>query len=131
MRPIIFKKPMGHWMHFQNINSDAAIQSVGNTTKICFQAGWDITLSRKETGRRSSLGPQVSILISRGNGGGRSGEMALSSGIRENVEEKERLRAVKGCGWWEHLFRGEKTSSVLDRAKRLYSGAQAGMVAGD
>lgn len=72
------------------------------------------------------------ILISLGRGGGRSGEMARSSGIRENVEEKDLLRAVKGgAWWWAHLglTRGEKTSSELERARRLYSDAQAGITA--
>lgn len=38
------------------------------------------------------------ILMKRGSGGGRSGDIARSSGIRENVEENERRRAVKGGG---------------------------------
>lgn len=85
-------------MHFQNMNSDAAIHSVGNTTKICFHAGWDMKLSRANSGRRQSRGPQVSILMSRGRGGGRSGETARSSGISENVEENDRRSAVNGGG---------------------------------
>lgn len=69
--------------------------------------------------------------ISLGNGGGRSGEMARSSGISEKVEEKDRLRAVKGGGWCEQrLTLGENTRSVLERARRPNSGAQAGMTAG-
>lgn len=85
-------------------------------------------LSRAKSGRRHCRGPHVSIRTIRGSGGGRSGETARSSGIKEKVEEKDRRRAVKGGGWCEHLLtRGEKISSVLDRARRLYSGAQAGM----
>jgi hypothetical protein len=115
-------------MHFQNINREAAIHSVGNTTNICFQAGWDMKLNRANRGCRHNRGPQVMRRMMRGSGGGLSGEMARSSGINEKVDEKERLRAVKGGGWCEHrLTRGEKTSSVLERARRLYSGAQAGM----
>lgn len=88
-------------------------------------------LSIANSGRSISRGPHVMILMNRGNGGGRSGEMARSSGIKENVEEKERRSAVKGGGWCEHrLTRGENTSSVLERARRLYSGAQAGMADG-
>lgn len=63
-----------------------------------------------------------------GRGGGRSGEMARSSGISEKVDEKDRRRAVNGGGWCEQRFtRGENTSSVLERARRPNSGAQAGM----
>lgn len=114
-------------MHFQKINSDAAIHKVGNTTRICFHAGCAIKLKRAKNGRRNCRGPQVMILTKRGSGGGRSGEIARPSGISVKVEEKERRRAVKGGGWCEQRFtRGEKTSSVLERARRAYSGAQAG-----
>lgn len=49
-------------------------------------------------GRSISRGPHVMILMNRGSGGGRSGDMARSSGINEKVEEKDLLRAVKGGG---------------------------------
>lgn len=88
-------------------------------------------LRRAKKGRKNRRGPQVMMRMRRGSGGGRSGETALSSGISENVDEKDRRRAVKGGGWCEHLLtRGENTSSVLERARRLYSGAQAGMAGG-
>lgn len=85
-------------MHFQKMNSDAAIHSVGNTTKICFQAGCEMKLSSANSGRRQSRGPHVSIRMRRGSGGGRSGETARSSGISEKVDEKDRRRAVNGGG---------------------------------
>lgn len=83
-------------MHFQNMNSEAAIHSVGSTTSICFQAGWEIKLSSAKNGRRTCLGSHVTIRTSLGSGNGRSGEIARSSGIREKVEEKDLLSAVKG-----------------------------------
>lgn len=55
-------------------------------------------LSRAKNGRRNSLGPQVMMRMRRGSGGGLSGDTARSSGMREKVEEKERLSAVKGGG---------------------------------
>lgn len=57
-----------------------------------------MTLSIANNGRNISRGNHVIILIKRGSGGGRSGEMARSSGISENVEENDRRRAVKGGG---------------------------------
>lgn len=117
-------------MHFQNMKRDAAIQSVGRTTRICFQAGCDTTLSRAKSGRSNCRGTHVRTRTSRGNDGLLSGETARSSGIREKVDEKDRRSAVKGGGWCEHrLARGEKTSSVLERARRANSGAQAGIAA--
>lgn len=113
------------------MNSIAAIHSVGRTTSICFQAGWETKLNIAKNGRRSCLGSQVRIRRSFGKGSGRSGEIARSSGINENVEEKDRRKAVKGGGWCEQrLVRGENTRSVLERARRLNSGAQAGIAAG-
>lgn len=49
-------------------------------------------------GRNISRGAHVMILMKRGSGGGRSGDMARSSGIKEKVEENDLLRAVKGGG---------------------------------
>lgn len=54
--------------------------------------------SRVNNGCSMSRGAHVMILINRGSGGGRSGEMARSSGISENVDEKDRRSAVKGGG---------------------------------
>lgn len=51
-----------------------------------------------KSGRSMSRGPHVMNLMKRGSGGGRSGDMARSSGIKENVEEKDRRNAVKGGG---------------------------------
>lgn len=56
-------------------------------------------LRRAKTGRSIRRGPQVRSRIRCGTGGGRSGLMARSSGISENVDEKDRLKAVKGGGW--------------------------------
>lgn len=55
-------------------------------------------LSIAKNGRNTSRGAHVMILMKRGSGGGRSGDMARSSGIKENVEEKDRRSAVKGSG---------------------------------
>lgn len=119
---------MGHCTHFQKMKSEAAIHNVGRTTRICFQAGCAMRPSSAKSGRRHRRGNQVTMRSSLGSEGGLSGGTACSSGIRENVEEKDLLRVVKGGGWWEQrLTRGENTMSVWVRARRPYSGAQAGM----
>lgn len=85
-------------MNFQKMKRQAAIHSVGSTINICFQAGCEKRLRIAKSGLNANLGAQIRILMSRGSCGGLSGEMALSSGMSENVEENDLRSAVKGGG---------------------------------
>lgn len=94
--PNIFSKLIGYWIHFQKMNKQAAIHSVGRTTNICLHAGCEKSPKIAHSGLSASLGAQVNILTSLGSCGGLSGEIARSSGISEKVDEKDRLSAVNG-----------------------------------